>query len=216
MTEGDSSRKVLTLACQHLISNDITDVTYDGIICGTGYDRKSWLRLLRASNLAEDYIGHEQDSGRSTVVKLAPEHHHGDNALNLEHIVDQGVKYELVDFVDHDVEPSNPPSLPDSTPHSSSGSSTNSPPSSPGLSLSETPATVALRISRNYRLISRVPRTSSDIYLQGCAEATHGLSDTLLSVLGVRAGEVLDDICRNENEGRRESIKLGKAQFADK
>ena len=32
------------------------------------------------------------------------------------------------------------------------------------------------------------------IYLQGCTEATHGLSESLLSILGVRAGLVVDDI----------------------
>ncbi|KAF8077886.1 hypothetical protein FPV67DRAFT_1463320 [Lyophyllum atratum] len=36
------------------------------------------------------------------------------------------------------------------------------------------------------------------VYLQGVEEATHGLSDTLLSVLGVRAGEVVDDLCNGD------------------
>lgn len=52
-------------------------------------------------------------------------------------------------------------------------------------------------ISRNYQLL---PSTGiahgfkGRIYLQGCTEATHGLSDTLLSVVSVRAGEIVDDI----------------------
>lgn len=212
---SDKPRNTLTLTCQHLISHDITDTTYDAVICGTGYDRKSWLRLLRASNLAEDYIdlgrhaASSSDEPAAAVVKLAPEHHRlgttGIALADLEHVADPEVKYELVDFHgqdhDHDL-----PGLLDSSPQSSSVSSSNSPPSSPGLSLSvpRTPATVALRISRQYRLVplphAHASKTaSSRIYLQGCAEATHGLSDTLLSVLGVRAGEVLDDLCANAN-----------------
>jgi L-ornithine N5-oxygenase len=33
------------------------------------------------------------------------------------------------------------------------------------------------------------------IYLQGCAEETHGLSETLLSVMGIRAAELVEDLC---------------------
>jgi len=37
------------------------------------------------------------------------------------------------------------------------------------------------------------------IYLQGCCEATHGLSDTLLSVLAVRSREVLESILEDQD-----------------
>ncbi|MDQ1081784.1 lysine N(6)-hydroxylase/L-ornithine N(5)-oxygenase family protein [Pseudoroseomonas cervicalis] len=43
--------------------------------------------------------------------------------------------------------------------------------------------------SRDYRL-QTVPGFRPRIYLQGLCEPTHGLSDTLLSVLSVRAGEI--------------------------
>jgi L-ornithine N5-oxygenase len=56
--------------------------------------------------------------------------------------------------------------------------------------------TDTLYISRRYRLLP----TAGDgfapkIYLQGCAEETHGLSETLLSVMGVRAQELVEDLC---------------------
>ncbi len=35
------------------------------------------------------------------------------------------------------------------------------------------------------------------IWLQGCNESTHGLSDTLLSILAVRAGELVESIFGN-------------------
>ncbi len=46
-------------------------------------------------------------------------------------------------------------------------------------------------VARDYRLRTEeafLPR----IYLQGCCEDSHGLSDTLLSVLAVRSVEILD------------------------
>ncbi|KAG0146324.1 hypothetical protein CROQUDRAFT_92779 [Cronartium quercuum f. sp. fusiforme G11] len=63
-------------------------------------------------------------------------------------------------------------------------------------------------ISRNYKLL--LPNKLEDkltglefnfrptIWLQGCNELTHGISDSLLSVLAVRSGEVIDGI---QNEG---------------
>ena len=63
-----------------------------------------------------------------------------------------------------------------------------------------------IRISRTYRLLpveenTLIRDTSSShkkflprVYIQGIAEETHGLSDTLLSVLSIRCGEVIDDL----------------------
>jgi len=63
--------------------------------------------------------------------------------------------------------------------------------SAPAPSQPEEPFTV----QRDYRLT--LPERTQDgkvfqprIWLQGCTEATHGISDSLLSVLAVRAGEV--------------------------
>jgi L-ornithine N5-oxygenase len=36
------------------------------------------------------------------------------------------------------------------------------------------------------------------IYLQGCNEQTHGLADSLLSILSVRGGEMVDTIFGGE------------------
>ena len=46
-------------------------------------------------------------------------------------------------------------------------------------------------VERDYRLCCQ-PQMSAGIYLQGCCEASHGLSDTLLSVLAIRSQEVVD------------------------
>ncbi|MDG1582072.1 lysine N(6)-hydroxylase/L-ornithine N(5)-oxygenase family protein [Pseudomonas sp. GOM6] len=51
-------------------------------------------------------------------------------------------------------------------------------------------------VERDYRLCSQ-PHLSAGIYLQGCCEASHGLSDTLLSVLAIRSQEVVDALLDN-------------------
>jgi L-ornithine N5-oxygenase len=50
-----------------------------------------------------------------------------------------------------------------------------------------------ISVSRNYRL--QLPRTvQAGCYLQGVNEATHGMSDSLLSVLAVRSEEIVTDL----------------------
>lgn len=66
-------------------------------------------------------------------------------------------------------------------------------------------------VSRNYEVDFKSGAVSGDagIWLQGCNEATHGLSDTLLSILAVRGGEMVESLfgskkapALNENRGR--------------
>ncbi len=51
-----------------------------------------------------------------------------------------------------------------------------------------------LSVDRHYRLDTPAHFQPS-IFLQGCSEATHGLSDTLLSVTSVRTGEITQALC---------------------
>ena len=52
------------------------------------------------------------------------------------------------------------------------------------------------QVSRDYRIKFKEGSVSPDagVWLQGCCEDTHGLSDTLLSVLAPRAGEIVESI----------------------
>ncbi|KAI2607877.1 L-lysine 6-monooxygenase (NADPH-requiring)-domain-containing protein [Hypoxylon sp. NC1633] len=54
----------------------------------------------------------------------------------------------------------------------------------------------AVRVSRDYSVQFAPGRVAlgSGIWLQGCCEGTHGLSDTLLSVLAPRSGEIVSSI----------------------
>lgn len=51
-------------------------------------------------------------------------------------------------------------------------------------------------VSRDYRVQFKPGTVSDDagVWLQGCNETTHGLSDVLLSIVATRAGEVVDSI----------------------
>jgi len=50
-----------------------------------------------------------------------------------------------------------------------------------------------LRVTREYRLVTEGPATAA-CYLQGVNEATHGIADSLLSVLARRASEITADL----------------------
>jgi L-ornithine N5-oxygenase len=39
----------------------------------------------------------------------------------------------------------------------------------------------------------------ANVFLQGCCEETHGLSDTLLSILAVRSQEVVDALIERQS-----------------
>jgi L-ornithine N5-oxygenase len=49
-----------------------------------------------------------------------------------------------------------------------------------------------VQVSRNYRLMIDSPQAAC--YLQGVNEATHGVADSLLSVVATRSGEIVQDV----------------------
>lgn len=52
------------------------------------------------------------------------------------------------------------------------------------------------KVNRDYSLVLDRTKVSpgSGIWLQGCNESTHGISDSLLSVLATRSGEIVESI----------------------
>lgn len=52
-----------------------------------------------------------------------------------------------------------------------------------------------------------VPGCTAGLYLQGCCEATHGLSDTLLSILPIRAQEIAMALTADAERGRGQQIR---------
>ena len=173
----------ITLICQQTRTRDLIDDTYDAVICGTGYERTAWIRLLRTSNMAKEFgLEHATDD---TPVRLVPEHYPVPR-----HVDDEPAHFPGPEHSEHHSERDHSNGV-------ESVSSPSTPLSSPSLFTSPAlPAPIQVRISRAYRLLPAQSgeNSQSRVYLQGCAEATHGLSDTLLSVIGIRAGEVVDDL----------------------
>lgn len=171
---GNTEHRPLVIASQNLITHDKEEETYDAIVYATGYIRSAWVDILKSSEIGE----HFGLSSMSKEVRLVP---------SLE-----GSGSESPVLYTRSSSPSTAPSSALSTPPTS-------PEMSPeiGTPSSKVKAVHDLYITRNYRL---VPENKNGyifgprIYLQGVEESTHGLSDTLLSVLGVRAGEVVNDL----------------------
>lgn len=63
-------------------------------------------------------------------------------------------------------------------------------------------------VSRNYavKFADGALECDRGIWLQGCNEKTHGLPDSLLSILSVRAGEVVDSILGGGPDGERKTM----------
>lgn len=170
-----------SLVLRNQVSQEFSTAHYDALVCATGYQRTAWVQLLRNSSLAK-HFGLQQATSNVQLIsvneRLATHTNHS--------------SFELKEPFDSE------------TPSPTTTSSISTPPTSPHFSSVNAPEALEiaiptqLAISRKYQLLPVEgdcfkPR----IYLQGVEEATHGLSDTLLSVLGVRAGEVVEDICVN-------------------
>ncbi|TBV11409.1 lysine N(6)-hydroxylase/L-ornithine N(5)-oxygenase family protein [Stutzerimonas kirkiae] len=61
------------------------------------------------------------------------------------------------------------------------------------------------QVDRDYRALAS-PELQAPIYLQGFCESTHGLSDTLLSVLPIRSEEIGKALYRNLGKNRSEPL----------
>ncbi|KAI1772172.1 L-lysine 6-monooxygenase (NADPH-requiring)-domain-containing protein [Hypoxylon cercidicola] len=75
----------------------------------------------------------------------------------------------------------------------------NETPSSNGITTKGSEAKIkdrVVRVSRDYSVQFAPGKVSpgSGIWLQGCCEGTHGLSDTLLSILATRSGEIVNSV----------------------
>ncbi|KAG8217718.1 L-lysine 6-monooxygenase (NADPH-requiring)-domain-containing protein [Butyriboletus roseoflavus] len=188
-SNGGTSRselEPLTLILQQTLTHDIYESSYDAVICATGYERRSWLRLLTNSSLGK-YFG--LDANAQDYTGLEAEAKLQEDAVDCNGFSTFGVG----DANDQS-----------NSPNAAMSSGSNTPASLDWASdwpREEKEPTKKICISRAYRLLPTThhgePKLQARIYVQGLAEETHGLSDTLLSVVGVRAGEVVDDLCKH-------------------
>ncbi|KAJ2920458.1 hypothetical protein H1R20_g16636, partial [Candolleomyces eurysporus] len=177
----DSESQVFHLTLSNMVTADITEEKYDVVVYATGYERSAWVNFLKHTAIGK----HFGLSPATRKVNLRP----------TTDLTDEASGY-------------NTPDSPLSESRSPVSSSANtSPPTSPEASMFnsvqfEAELNNELYLTRSYQLLPKsTPRDGGKslvprIYLQGVEEATHGLSDTLLSVLGIRSGEVLADLSK--------------------
>ena len=173
----ESAAENIRLTLHNIHTRAVAAKTYDAVFCGTGYDRDWWMGLLAASNLAECY------GVKSSTIELVPESEPAaQGTVPLLSALEQTIA----------ARGSEPPSD-----ASSDGFSTPPTPDTPHSHHAKLGGASKVRVSRTYRLLPLAEREGEKeprVYLQGCTQATHGLSESLLSILGVRAGLVVDDI----------------------
>lgn len=147
--------------------------SYDMVLCATGYHRTAWVDLFKHSGFGKRYGIYD-----GSTVKLVQE--------------TLGISNSAALTGGGTMSPEGNGSV------SRSSSSDVTPATSPEDSEHfDEYGTCKVEISRRYRLIPKQQESQSQwprVYVQGVEEKTHGLSDTLLSVVSVRAGEVLEDM----------------------
>ena len=182
---GSTTGEAVRLTLHGVLTRSVSHKTYDAVFCGTGYDRDAWMRLLAESDLAEPF------GVKSSAITLV---------TDAEAAVASQATLPL--FSDVEASIARAPASGDASSSSSDGFSTPPTPDTPHshhAKLAGENGPSKVRVSRTYRIL---PAAGGDaegaaprVYLQGCTQATHGLSESLLSILGVRAGLVVDELC---------------------
>ncbi|KAF5367963.1 hypothetical protein D9758_004464 [Tetrapyrgos nigripes] len=185
---SESNAFSFTIVNSH--TREVIESKYDAIVCATGYIRTNWVDLLRQSKQLGKRFG--VDSSSRVPVRLVP----------------------FAPRIASDVTSITMPELSPTISETSSGLHspltpiTSSQPATPTVEGNVDQAEQKVYISRQYRLLPLSSASSSGktadeelkakIYVQGMEESTHGLSDTLLSVMGPRAGEVVEDLFQDD------------------
>lgn len=80
-----------------------------------------------------------------------------------------------------------------------------------------TEALFPLSVRRDYSVWSKDPNFKAGLYLQGMTEGSHGMSDSVLSVMSVRSQEVLESILkRRTGVDWDASEKVNKVQVSNR
>ncbi|KAI0082633.1 lysine/ornithine N-monooxygenase [Panus rudis PR-1116 ss-1] len=176
----DRASPAVRLTLQNVLDKSIREKTYDIVVCGTGYERNSWIRLLSSSDIGK-YFGLHSSSSPVELVPAAAKP------------IEDGNVSPVSDTYKPKVDWGFP---------STQSSGTSTPLTSPSLSNSHILHNTKVYITRNYRLLpleaGNEKTFKPKVYLQGCTESTHGLSESLLSILGVRSGLVVNDLFGDE------------------
>ncbi|KAG9107654.1 hypothetical protein FRC07_008599 [Ceratobasidium sp. 392] len=182
-----SSQPSFTVRTHHLLTGDEEDHSYDAIIMGTGYERQSWVRMFESGDRKDlPSLGEVFGLTPRAPVQLQPA---VENATSVP--TSPLSKLDVAEAITVKVQAAQP-----LTPPRSGAATPPSPAESVGSTLADGAPPSGVRITRAYRLlpVEQHADFTARVYVQGCAESSHGLSDTLLSVLGPRSGEVVADM----------------------
>ncbi|KAH9484357.1 L-ornithine N(5)-monooxygenase [Psilocybe cubensis] len=177
----DGTKPVFSIRTQNVIDLTEEEVKYDAIVYATGYERRTWVNLLKHSDIAV-HFGLDLLTSEVRLLPAVDIFHSVQPPITMSSQSESGISSPTTTVSAH----SSPPTSPEMDTFYSQGSKRSK--------------CQEVFISRNYRLLpTRLVDGKADyfapgVYLQGCEESTHGLSDTLLSVMGVRAGEVVRDL----------------------
>jgi len=186
-TNGGGETFLLTL--QSGLTKQLSQVKYNAVICATGYERSSWFQLLRRSELGKHFIHGDPSSGGP--VQVLPGHAQESDPETLS---PSDLEIEALGITDSPTCTSS--SI--NTPPTSPGSSSHVLDGGPGFCDIGPDPPLKVYVTRTYQLVPKgadvepLPR----IHMQGCTESTHGLGDTLLSVVSIKAGEIAGDLMR--------------------
>ncbi|GAA6042901.1 hypothetical protein JCM8097_002760 [Rhodosporidiobolus ruineniae] len=232
-SSSSASTPTVTLTLHNPILGETNDVEYDLVVCGTGYDRQAWRHLLfpPAPSPTSSPIPAESSSAPAVPLSALFAHpepetppYYSPPHLDLPETAFTSRRSSLDTAADgrgtsRSQSSSVAPSARDSSlassraPTSTAASSPPTPSSPSKASPAKDAQADQYKVAENYRL--ELPRKTRDgrafrptVWLQGSCEKTHGISDSLLSVLAVRSGEVVQSLLREgffgESEGQEQ------------
>ncbi|GAA5927133.1 hypothetical protein JCM3775_002454 [Rhodotorula graminis] len=229
----DSSSPAIRLSLFNPITREAREVEYDVVVCGTGYDRQGWRNMLFPPSTASETIASERkdeatiplsdlfatgtagDERSSSPLALPPSLDLPAAAFSARVGRSEAGNSRAASVASSSVPPSaryDSPSRFSTNPTPSTAASSPPSPASPDHGVKRTsPAAKApvYPVAENYRL--QLPTTTASgkefrptVWLQGACEKTHGISDSLLSVLAVRSGEVVQSLLKEGYFGEGE------------
>jgi L-ornithine N5-oxygenase len=68
-TETGAKTEAFTLVFQNTITKDVSETTYDAVVCATGYERHSWMNILKSTSIGSRF----GLSPASDLINLAAE-----------------------------------------------------------------------------------------------------------------------------------------------
>ncbi|GAA99237.1 uncharacterized protein L969DRAFT_86461 [Mixia osmundae IAM 14324] len=227
--DATDSDKGIKITLEHTLQSQVEVVHYDAVVCGTGYKRQGWQDLLFAdqtlSEASSGSVSLRELFEAEYLSSPLGQQSQGQHAQQVDRAIrtkvqarDQSTSRNSV--WSYTTDESNSPAIFSSGAESEASSPGTSPlGSTECLHCTGERPTRAKRdaheipyfgVSRDYKL--ELPTSFAiccrdeqehafkpTIWLQGSNEATHGISDTLLSVLAMRAGEITEGLLARGN-----------------